>query len=282
MLRERIIGLYGKGCRIQQVRRTPRFQSSLFVVDLMQGARLTRILGAVDHEGDLTEQSAMDLLHPERLVFLYERLMLLAFALVPRPRAALLLGLGGGAMCRHLSAYLPDCAVTVVERDGAVIDLARRFFRIDRPILAADAQEMVADARGAYDVILADLYDGRGMASFEPSFWRDCAQALTPGGCLAVNWAAFVDDAVSRAEAAAIAKAIGRTFYVGPRQLSENVIQLASLDGRVSLADLAARWRRFALEHRLPREDRDVLKRCTALAQFPAKALLRPRGRRRI
>ena len=162
MPRGRIIGHYGEDCRIQQVRRTPRFRSSLFVVDLMQGARLTRILGATGKSG-LTEQSAMDLLRPERLVFLYERLMLIAFALVERPRSALLLGLGGGAMCRHLAAFLPDCVVTVVERDAAVIELARRFFHIDRPILVADAQEVVADARGSYDVILADLYDGRGM-----------------------------------------------------------------------------------------------------------------------
>lgn len=271
MLRERIIGQYGAGCRIQHVRRTPRFQSSLFVVDLMQGARLTRILGAIGRKGQLTEQSGMDLLRPERLVFLYERLMLTALALAARPRAALLLGLGGGAMCRHLQAYLPDCAVTVVERDPAVIDLARRFFHIARPVLAADAQEMVADARGRYDVILADLYDGRGMESFEPGFWRDCARALKPGGCLSVNWAAFVDDAVARGEAAAIQSAIGRSFFLGPRALSENVVQLAPLDARVALADLAPRWRRFAEAHRLPREDRDVLKRCTVTAEFPEK-----------
>jgi spermidine synthase len=269
--REHIIKQYGKGCRIQQVRRTPRFRSSLFVADLMQGARLTRILGAVDERGDVTEQSAMDLMHPERLVFLYERLMLVAFALVEPPRSALLLGLGGGAMCRHLRAYLPDCALTIVERDAAVRDLARRFFHIDREIVAGDAQEVIADMRGEFSVVLADLYDGRGMESFEPGFWQDCAQALRPGGCLAVNWAAFVDDAVARAEAKAIELAVGRSFFVGPRALAENVVQLVPFDERVSLAELAPRWRRFAETHRLPREDRDVLKRCTMTAAFPER-----------
>ena len=83
MLRERIVEQYGKECRIQQVRRTPRFRSALFVVDLMQGARLTRILGALGKSGQLTEQSGMDMLRPERLVFLYERLMLIARCLGP-------------------------------------------------------------------------------------------------------------------------------------------------------------------------------------------------------
>src|SRR5260370_34846025 len=92
----------------------------------------------------------MDLLRPERLVFLYERLMLLAFAVVERPVAALLLGLGGGAMCRHLAADLPDCAVTVVERDGAVIDLARPFFHVTHPIRRGEAPAAVAARAGRY------------------------------------------------------------------------------------------------------------------------------------
>ncbi|MGO8920506.1 MAG: spermidine synthase [Stellaceae bacterium] len=267
-MRERIVEQYGTGCRIQQLRRTPRFRSSLFVVDLTEGARITRILGAIGENGQLTEQSGMDLLHPERLIFHYERLMLIALALAARPGTALLLGLGGGAMLRHLRAYLPDCAVTVVERDRAVIELARRFFHITAPVVEADAQDFVADRRGAYDVILADLYDGRGMASFEPGFWRDCAAALTQGGCIAVNWAAFVDDQLARAEATAIEAAVGRSLFTGPRALRENVVQLAPLDPGIALAELAPRWRRFALRHRLPREDREALKRCTVTARF--------------
>jgi spermidine synthase len=270
MLRERIIDQYGEHCRIQQVRRTAQSRSSLFVVDVTQGARLTRILGAIGQSGQLTEQSGMDLAKPERLVFLYEKLMLLAFALVERPQTALLMGLGGGAMCRHLTAYLPDCAVTIVERDTAVIDLARRFFHIGQPIRHADAVEMIADVNNAYDVILADLYDGRGAVGVEPSFWQDCARALRPGGCLAVNWAAFVDDKAARAEARLITAAIGRSLFVGPRYFTENVVQLAP-SAKASVTGLPARWRRFALAHHLPREDRDVLKRCRVRAEYPKK-----------
>lgn len=272
MLRDRIIEQYGTGCQIHRIRRTPRFHSSLFVADMMQGARLTRLLGAIGHNGQLTEQSGMDLLYPERLVFLYERLMLLAFALVERPLSVLLLGLGGGAMIRHLGAYLPDCKITVVEHDAAVIDLARRYFFIDQPIVEADAQEIVAEKPATYDVILVDLYDGRGVERFEATFWRDCAKALRPGGCIAVNWAAFVDDGTARAEARRLKTEIGQSFFVGPRALSENVVQIVPADKTIALADLVPRWRRFAEKHHLPREDRGVLKQCTILGKFPSKS----------
>lgn len=272
MLRQRIIDQYGAHCHIHRIQRTPRFHSSLFVVDIMQGARLTRLLGAIGRNGQLTEQSGMDLLYPERLVFLYERLMLLALALVERPASVLLLGLGGGAMIRHLAAYLGDCEVTVVEHDASVIELARRYFHIDCPVIEGDAQEFVADKRTAYDVVLADLYDGRGVERFEATFWQDCARALRPGGCIAVNWAAFVDDRTAREEAQRLEAAIGRSFFVGPRALSENVVQLAPADARIGPGDLVSKWRRFAERHRLLRGDRDVLKQCTILGKFPEKS----------
>ena len=97
----------------------------------MRHGRLVRMLGSIDRTGRIMEQSAMDLLRPERLVFGYERLMLAAFALVPEPRSALLLGLGGGAMSRHLAAYLPDCAVTVVEREPVMRAIAAALFPPD-------------------------------------------------------------------------------------------------------------------------------------------------------
>ena len=56
-------------------------------------------------------------------------------------------------------------------------------------------------------------------------------------------------------------------------------MQLAPLGGRLTPATLAQRWHSFALAHRLPREDRDVLKRCTIRAEFPLKSEKRVSGR---
>ena len=65
---------------------------------------------------------------------------------------------------------------------------------------------------------------------------------------------------------------LAHPYPLGPRALTENVVQLAPLGGRLTPTALAQRWHRFALAHRLPREDRDVLKRCTIRAEFPLKS----------
>ena len=269
MLRERIKEHCGSSCEILTLRRAPRFGATLFVADCMRRGRLVRMLGAIDRTGRVMEQSAMDLLRPERLVFGYERLMLAAFALVPEPASALLLGLGGGAMSRHLQAYLPDCAVTVVERDPVVRSLARRYFRVTRPVVMADAGEVVAAARRAFDVVLVDLYDGGGAAETRARFWKDCLRALRPGGALGVNWAEFVGANRIQNEARAIAGAIGRSFFIAERIARPNVVQLAPTLRGVSVMQMPARLKRFAEAHGLPREDRDILRRNDILSHNP-------------
>jgi hypothetical protein len=272
MIRERIKEHCGASAEILTLRRAPRFGATLFVADCMRHGRLTRMLGSIDKTGRIMEQSAMDLLRPEKLVFGYERLMLAAFALVREPRTALLLGLGGGAMCRHLAAYLPDCAVTVVEREPVVRAVARRYFHLTRPVVMADAGEVVAAARRAFDVILVDLYDAGGAADTKKRFWRDCLKALAPGGALGINWAEFVGATRMQDEARAIAGSIGRSFFLAERVAHPNVVQLAPTARGFSMTQLSQRVKRFAETYKLPREDREILRRNDVLSHNPLLA----------
>jgi len=269
MMRERIKEHCGRSAEILTLRRAPRFGATLFVADCMRRGRLVRMLGSIDRTGRIMEQSAMDLLKPERLVFGYERLMLAAFALVPEPRSALLLGLGGGAMSRHLAAYLPECEVTVVEREPVVRAIARRYFHVTRSVVMADAGDIVRAARRAFDVVLVDLYDAGGAAETKRRFWKDCLRALRPGGALGVNWAEFVGASRMQDEARAIASAIGRSFFLAERVSRPNVVQLVPTERRFSVAQLPARLRRFAETYHLPREDRDILRRNDLLSRNP-------------
>jgi spermidine synthase len=268
MLRQQLLDHYGTGSRLRALKRAPGFGANLYVVDIMRRTRPLRVLGCIDRKGTLIEQSAMDRLRPDRLAFGYERLMLLAFTLVPEPKTALLLGLGGGAMLRHLSAYVPECAVTVVERDPIVRDFARRFFHIKRPIVMADAEHVVAESRGKFDVVLVDCYDSRGATAGDRRFWRACLRALKPNGCIAANWADFAGAAKAEGAASRLAAVAERSFFVSEPIHEPNVVQYAPTLRGFRRNQLSTRLRRFAADHDLPREDRDILKRCRLLTRY--------------
>src|SRR5437773_12226264 len=196
-LRRLIAEYFGAAARLRQLRATSAFGAPVFVVDFDRGARHYRTFGsfgpsfgAADPEApQVTEQSSMDLLYPARLVFHYERLMSLAFAMVERPVTALLLGVGGAAMWLFLRAYLPDCAPTLVDSDETIITLARRWFYLSHPVVHDTAQRYVAGTTAQFDAILVDLYGPAGPAERDEMFWARCLDALAPGGCLASNWA---------------------------------------------------------------------------------------------
>ncbi len=272
---------YGDECRILEHRRT-RVQS-LFVIEAEMRGRKVRLLGTVGRTREVMEHSAMDLAEPERLVFPYERMMLLALALAERHDSVLLLGLGGGAMLRHLEAYLPEASITAVERDPAVIALAREHFRVRGKILRADAEDVIAERRGEFDAVLVDLYDSGGGAPVGDGFWDDCVAALKPGGCIGVNWAGGWTgaefDGTPLQRIARVMPHLPRSFLVAERGPRGNFVQLVPTVPDFRLPALGSRLAEFGRRYRLPREDRDILQRCAVTARYPPKkqkAKLRP------
>ncbi|HUK60570.1 MAG TPA: methyltransferase domain-containing protein [Stellaceae bacterium] len=264
---------YGEECRVVEHRRT-RAQS-LFVVEAEMRGRKVRLLGTVGRTREVMEHSAMDLAEPGRLVFPYERMMLLALALAERRQSVLLLGLGGGAMLRHLEAYLPETSVVAVERDPAVIAIAREHFRVRGKIVRADAEEWVVGRRGEFDVVLVDLYDSGGGAPVSDGFWDDCFAALRPGGCMGVNWAGGWTgsefDGTPLQRIARVMPRLPRSFLVAERGPRGNFVQLVPTLADFRLPSLGARLAAFAQAYRLPREDRDILQRCAVTARHPPK-----------
>ncbi|MBV9552985.1 MAG: hypothetical protein JO032_09365 [Alphaproteobacteria bacterium] len=276
---------FGADARIRLLRPAPTFGASLFVIDFDRGARHYRTLGSFGAPfdksvanwfgGDLqvTEQSSMDLLYPAQLVFHYERLMSLAFALVDRPVNALLLGVGGAAMWRFLRAYLPECAPVLVDCDEVVTAIAKRWFYLTQPVVIDTAARFLAAATQRFDVILVDLYNSGGPAEFDTAFWARCLDALGPGGCLATNWADF---AVNRkvkpmAESqAALARARGLDcFYVTRRGFRDNLIQYVPTAAGRRLETLTDAHERFTRERRLPNGGRGILEQCVVAPDFP-------------
>jgi hypothetical protein len=279
--RRLILDYFGGGPRIRLLRSAPVFGASVFVVDFDRGPRHYRTLGsfgpvfatpfAVDPQ--VTEQSSMDLLYPAKLVFHYERLMSLAFALCQRPISALLLGVGGAAMWRFLRAYVPECAPVLVDNDESVVAIARRWFYLGQPLVLETAERFLAGITQRFDVILVDLYNARGPAEFDAAFWARCIDALAPGGCLATNWADFATNQRVKPmteEQAEVARGRGLDcFFVTRRGFRDNLVQyIPTVEGQ-GPATILEEFERFARERRLPERGRGTLENCIISTGFP-------------
>lgn len=139
------------------------------------------------------QQSSIDLKQPERLVFEYYRAMCLALLFHPTPSSLLILGLGGGALCRFLLEARPDSDMVTVEFREGVVDVAYEWFGLpDLPRLEtwiADAHTYLHNTDRQFPVIFVDLYDALGMSDSltERRFFNDCMDCLTDSGILSIN-----------------------------------------------------------------------------------------------
>jgi len=274
--RRLIQGYFGPSARIRILRDAPVFDSPVFVVDFDQGARHYRTLGSVGGfagTDQITEQSSMDMMYPAQLVFHYERLMSLAFALVERPVTALLLGVGGAAMWRFVRAYLPDCAPTLVDCDEAVVAVARRWFYLNQPAVIDDARRFLAGTTQKFDIVLVDLYDAHGPAPSDEAFWTRCLDALAPGGCLATNWADFavnrnVKPIAQLQQEVARGRGLDCTF-VTRRGFRDNLIQYLPTGPQRGPEAILPAHERFARDRRLPNRGRGILEDCLITTEFP-------------
>jgi hypothetical protein len=263
--RNRFTFFFGAESTTIEQRYAETFGARLAVVDIPRGCDVRRCLASLAENGMVLQQSAMSLMRPQRLVFPYEQAMALAVAVCPKPRTALQLGLGGGAMVRFLAAYYPDCALTIVESDPTVIDLARRHFYIDAPIEQTDAIAFLAETEQRFDAIMVDIYGGSGFNAPPLAFWDACAAALQPKGCVAINWAEARDKPIYELHAARAAARIGRSFFLAPDGFKDNVVQLCSADPDLDAAGL----RRCATALAKRQRRKSILDRCPILDDFP-------------
>jgi SAM-dependent methyltransferase len=163
-----------------------------------------------------------------------------------RRRRVLVLGLGGGSAARVLRALAPAARIVGVERDRAVLEAARRRLGLGAlglRVIEADARTQPDRLRQRFDLIVEDLFEGRGRGVHKPA-WVDAAwlarlaRRLAPGGLLVSN---------ALDEAPALARAFERIFPV------TLCIRVRDFDNRV-LVGCPAGASAAALRARLARE----------------------------
>ena len=110
-----------------------------------------------------------------------------------RPERVLILGLGGGTMAALLTKRWGEVPIVGVERDPAVVFLARTEFGLDAhphlQIVTEDAFAFVRRCEQRFDAICVDLYTAGKMAHgvLDPSFMRAVVRLLTPTGVVMFN-----------------------------------------------------------------------------------------------
>ena len=112
----------------------------------------------------------------------------------PDPRAALLIGLGGGSLAKYFYHRLPLTRTVAVEVNPRVIAVARQFFHVPPDderlrIIIGDAAAHLKNDLQRVDVIMLDGYDSEAQVEelSTLSFYRDCARVLGDAGILVVN-----------------------------------------------------------------------------------------------
>jgi spermidine synthase len=112
-----------------------------------------------------------------------------------RRRRVLILGLGGGSAARVVHALAPRARIVGVELNAQVVRAARRHFDLDElgvEVVEADAREYVDTTRRQFDVVIEDIFVGRGRSVRKPDWLprpglHRVARRLARGGLLVSN-----------------------------------------------------------------------------------------------
>jgi spermidine synthase len=148
------------------------------------------------HVGGEAIQSSMRIDDPFALALDYTRCMMAFLLFYPEPRAALMLGLGGGSLPKFFHKNLRKTSVKVIELDERIVAVSRAQFALP----ADDARLTVEIGDGAQglapeccDVLVVDAYHDeqhvQELAS--PEFYDAAYLALGERGAMVVN---FMDD----------------------------------------------------------------------------------------
>lgn len=150
------------------------------------------------HFGSEPRQSSLLLSNPDKLELSYVRAMTSWLLFKPTlDDEALVIGLGGGSLTKHLLHHFPDCRLKVVEYRKSVVKVARSHFGLPLDqrlkIIVDDGGSYVRQRTEAhaerYSLLLIDAFDHENMAESiaNQDFFDACKMVLKKDGILVIN-----------------------------------------------------------------------------------------------
>jgi spermidine synthase len=128
------------------------------------------------------------------LVFPYQQYWQLAEVFCPGLERAAFLGAGAFGMPQQLSRRYPDAIIDAVEIDPEVVEVGRKFFRLNEypniRAYAADARRHVRTSDHRFDFVFGDAYNG---VQYVPAhlvtreFFTEIRERMTPDGVFVMN-----------------------------------------------------------------------------------------------
>ncbi|MGA8050820.1 MAG: spermidine synthase [Burkholderiales bacterium] len=209
------------------------------------------------HIGGDAIQSAMRLDDPDALALDYTRCMMAFLLFHPRPRQALMIGLGGGSLPKYFHRFLRATRVRVIERDSRVLAAARSHFAL--PPDDARLEVEIGDGAEALspeccDLMLVDGFDdGEQVPRLASSeFYDACYLALGTQGVMVVNY--MSDDPRLDSYLQRLERAFGGAVLCMPALSDPNLIAFAlkGAPARVAWRELRGRAEGLEVRYTLP------------------------------
>ncbi|MGH9366378.1 MAG: fused MFS/spermidine synthase, partial [Thermoanaerobaculia bacterium] len=215
---------------------------------------------------DNLPQSAVNLDHPERSVYVYDQAFFLAFALRPAIQRVCMIGLGGAMFPRALARLRPEAVIESVEIDPAVPQIARDYFLYEESqnvrTVIEDGRVFLSRPGAPYDLIVLDAFNSTGVPFHLTTreFFEAVVRRLTPDGVFAANYIGRMMGREGRlfwASYQTIRRRFGQVYLVsgelasGKKDPWGNVILLATVSAdpvdseriREAASALSARWK---------------------------------------
>ena len=145
------------------------------------------------HFGTSAIQSALKQSDPQHLELDYTRRMLLPLLWLQDLSRVLVIGLGGGAVVRHIYEHEKTTMIDAIEKRSHVVSIAHSYFHLPRSkrvrIQEGDAYSKLTSLRPGYDLILLDAFDGDGPASalYQRDSLLRMKDTLSANGVLVLN-----------------------------------------------------------------------------------------------
>jgi len=145
--------------------------------------------------GEYYLQSRVDTKGQNPLALVYSRMIMASLLFCPEPRRMLMVGLGGAAVTNCLGAWFPNLKIDIVEVDGKVIEVSKKYFSLRESghckVFEEDGRVFIQKRKEQepYDWIILDAFKSGSIPYHlkTEEFYKEIRAVLSPGGVVGSN-----------------------------------------------------------------------------------------------